>query len=175
MELDLSRVRRPSRRFGWVDRRILMDGHLAALGPIPTTLYLVLCGVADRHGVSWYSPGRLAQWVKCPPDRVLPALEALVSAGLVARTDRYVQVLDLDWFLPAPGNLTRVTARRQAPVPQARPLATARQRLAELPVDVRNQLLERARGRFARFIGGREPSQSALEAVAASLIDREVA
>lgn len=58
MDLDLSRVRRPSRRFGWIDRRIVTDGHLADLGPTDVSVYLVLCLVADRHGVSWLPTGR---------------------------------------------------------------------------------------------------------------------
>lgn len=175
MELDLSRVRRPSRRFGWVDRRVLIEGRLTVLGPVPVALYLILCVVADRHGVSWYAPGTLAGWVQCPPDRIRSALQCLAESGLVALAGRYVQILDLDLLIPAPVNLTSLRVTPVQPATDKQPLASARQQLAELPAEVRNTLLDRARGRFARFIGGREPSRSALEAVAASLIDRGAA
>lgn len=171
MELDLSRVRRPSRRFGWVDRRLLADGHVVPLGPVPITVYLLLCVVADRHGVSWYAPGTLAGWVKCPPDWIRPALESLAEARLVALADRYVQVLDLDLLVPPPALPTRLGAARPEPVTDEPPVMTARQQLERLQADVREDLLSRARARLCRLTAGREPSRSVLEAVAAGLID----
>jgi hypothetical protein len=173
MELNLSHMRRPSRRFGWVDRRLLTDGHLAPLGPVEISVYLMLCVVADCHGVSWYAPGTLAGLVKCPPNRVRRALESLADARLVALADRYVQVLDLDLLIPAPAVPTRLPATRSEPVTDAPPAMTARHRLEQLRSDVREELLGRAR--LVRLTGGREPSRSSLEAVAASLIDQEVA
>lgn len=175
MELDLSRVRRPSRRFGWVDRRVLTEGYLASLGPIPVALYLVLCVVADRHGVSWYARGTLAGWVKCPVDRIRPALERLVLAGLVALADRYVQVLDLDLLIPAPAASGRLPVVRNEPAAVEPPSMTAHEQLEQLPPDLRKELLNRARSQLVRFTGGQEPRQSALEAVAVGLIDRSAA
>lgn len=171
MELDLSRVRLPSRRFGWVDRRLFTDGHLAFLGTVPVAVYLILCVVADRHGVSWYAPGTLAGWLKCPTDQIRQALEGLARAQLVALADRYVQVLDLALVDPEPAQPARVPAVRCEPTSDRPPEVTARQRLEQLPVDIREELLKRARGRLVRVTGGREPGRSALEAVAAGLID----
>ena len=171
MELDLSRVRRPSRRFGWVDRRVLTDGRLDSLGLVPVCLYLVLCVVADRHGVSWYASATLAGLVQCPPDRIRPALDRLVRAGLVTRSDRYIQVLDLDCLMPAPAVSTALPPARQ-PTPQKPAVPTACERLAQIPPDLREELLSRARARLALFLGRKEPRRSVLEALAAGLIDQ---
>lgn len=173
MELDLSRVRRPSRRFGWVDRRVLTDGHLAPLGPVPIAVYLTLCVVADRHGVSWYAPARLAGLVKCPPDRIRPALESLVDAHLVALADRYVQVLDLDLPVPRADTSVRLSAAKPPPARDDVPREPAGDRLARLPVEVRRTLEDRARARLVRFTHGREPIKSVVEALAANLLDEE--
>ena len=130
--------------------------------------------MADRHGVSWYALGTLAGWVKCPPERIRPALESLVDARLVALADRYVQVLDLDLLVPPPALPTRLPAARREPVTDEPPAITALQQLEQLPADVRVELLGRARARLLRLTAGREPSRSVLEAVAAGLIDSGV-
>lgn len=175
MDVDLSRVRRPSKRFGWVDRRLLAEGHLASVSAVPVSLYLVLCVVADRHGVSWYAPATLAEWVKCPADRIRPALECLKASGLVALAGRHVQVLDLDLLVPAPAVRRPVGDVRREPTRDEPPTLSAHGRLEQLPADVREGLLSRARAQLVRYTRGREPSRSALEAVAAGLIDRGAA
>ena len=96
MSVDLSRVRKLPRGFGWVDARVVHEGHLAGLGPVEVVVYLALCVVADRAGVSWYRPETLARHVHHPADRVRDAIKALVRRGLIASEGRYVQVLDLD-------------------------------------------------------------------------------
>lgn len=175
MDLDLSRVRRPSRRFGWIDRRFLLEGHATSLEPVAVSLYLVLCVVADRHGVSWYGPRTLAGWTRCSAAQMTPALAQLRDAGLVAVGGRYVQVFDLDLLIPAPApsRPTRVTRREQAS--ESPPPKSAREQLDELSPDVLRTLLDRARAQLVRFTGGREPSRSVLEAVAAGLIRRGAA
>lgn len=176
MDVDLSRVRRPSRRFGWIDHRIVADGHLVALDPVETAVYLVLCVVADRHGVSWHTAGTLAAWVKVPPWRVREAVESLARRNLVAVADRYAQVLDLDLLVPAPAPPTQMPAAGTNPTPVGGvpPVEPARDRLAQVSAEVREKLLCRARARLVRVTRGREPSAGVLEAVAAGLLDEEV-
>lgn len=176
MNLDLSRVRRPSRRFGWIDHRIVTDGHLADLGPADVSVYLVLCLVADRHGVSWHSDRTLSTWVKHPPSRVREALDSLARRNLVAIEDRYVQVLDLGLLVR--GADTAVRLRVAEPPPSSAsenaPGEMVRVRLARLPTEIRKTLEDRARARLIRFTRGREPLKSAVEALAAGLLDEEV-
>lgn len=174
MEVDLSRVRRPSRRFGWVDRRLLTEGHLAPLEPVPISVYLMLCVVADRHGVSWYAPQTLAGLVKCAPDRIRPALESLADARLVACTGRYVQVLDLDPQTSRTDASVRSSTQEPTPTKDV-PCESARDRLARLSTDARKRVQDRARARLMRFTQGREPLESTVSALAASLLDEEVA
>lgn len=176
MNLDLSRVRRPSRRFGWIDRRIITDGHLAGLGPADVSVYLVLCLVADRHGVSWHSDRTLSTWVKHSPDRVRDALDSLASRNLVAIEDRYVQVLDLDLLVPGTDTSVRLPVAESSPstASENAPREMARVRLARLPTEIRKTLEDRARARLIRFARGREPIKSAVEALAATLLDEEV-
>lgn len=172
MDLDLSRVRRPSQRFGWIDRRFLVDGHSTSIGPVAVSLYMVLCVVADRHGVSWYASRTLAGWMQCPVDRIVPALARLTDAGLVAVADRYVQVLDLDLLVPAPAAGAPAPVARREEACEAPPQKSAREVLDGLPADVLEGVLGRARAQLMRLTGGREPSRSVLEAVAAGIIRR---
>lgn len=174
MDLDASRVRRPSRRFGWVDRRILHDGHLAALDGVAAALYLILCAVADRHGLSWYPVRMLATWTKRSPAQIEQALLQLARRELIAMAGPLVQVLDLDLVLPRP----KVTP---APVPVAQPgrpesrqhpqmSRSAQATLAELPAAAREAAIEQARQKLTQITNGREPSPRVVEAVAWCLI-----
>lgn len=175
MHLDASRVRRPSRRFGWVDRRIVFDGHLASLDEAETVVYLVLCVLADQHGLSWHPLSKLSAWTKQPADRVRRALAGLAQRGLLAIAGRLIQVLDLDLVVrpgphapkspPADTESGRTDSRQRPRSP-----VTAPERLALLPTAVRDDLIEQARQKLARFTNGREPSRQVLEAVACGLI-----
>lgn len=177
MDLDLSRVRRPSRWFGWIDRRILTEGHLADLSPVEVAVYLILCVLADRHGVSCYAHRTLAGWIKHPPDNIRDALASLARRNLVAMVDRYVQVVDVDLLVKEPASpaLLPAVGTNPAPVPEEPPPETARQKLVQLPAEVQEELVNRARARLIRFTQGREPLRSVVEALAASLLDEEVA
>ncbi len=175
MKLDPSRTRRPVPRFGWgwVDRRIVIKDFLNPLSRAEITVYFFLCVVADRHGMSWYSPRSMSRALKVPPDQVNEALTGLEQRNLIAIAGRLIQVLDLDTTIPDPATPAEMPA--QEPVaPLAAPLAAAaapaRDELARLPHQQREELLRRARERMASFLGAREPSTSALEAVAAGLL-----
>jgi hypothetical protein len=175
MDLDASRIRRPSRRFGWVDRRVLHDGHLAGLGRAEAAVYLVLCVAADRHGLSWHPLQTLATWTKHAPESIEQALLELARRGLVATAGPLVQVMDLDLValsrpgsagLPAPSTKSVRPENRQ----HRRSPLTAPERLALLPAAVRQALIEQARQKLTRITNGREPCQSVVEAVACGLI-----
>ena len=174
MKLDPSRTRRPIPRFGWgwVDRRIVLDGHLTPMSRTETLVYFFLCVVADRHGMSWYSPRSMARLLKEPPDQISEALTRLDRRNLIAIAGRLIQVLDLDATVPEPADAARTPAQEpaascSAPGPA---VASAHDELAGLPGQQREDLLRRARERMASFLGSKEPSASALEAVAAGLL-----
>ena len=176
MELDPSRIRRPSGRFGWgwVDRRIMCDGYLTPMSQAEVVVYFFLCLVADRHGVSWYGPRALSRLVKHSPDEIREALMALARRNLIALAGRFVQVLDVEGAVPEPAEPTTRSAPEVAPslppsVPPPDP-ASASEELARLPHQQREDLLRHARERMARFLGFREPNASALAAVAVGLL-----
>lgn len=176
MKLDPSRTRRPTPRFGWgwVDRRIVLDGYLKPMSRTEVLVYFFLCVVADRHGMSWYSPRAMARLVKEPPDQISEALISLGRRNLVALAGRFIQVLELDTGLPVPGPAlppgATIQPREDSLSEPALAGPSACDELARLPHQQREELLRRARERMATFLGTREPSISALEAVAAGLL-----
>lgn len=102
------KVRTISGSFGWVDHRLLRDGHLARLRPIEAALYMFLVLAADRQGISYYRLesigsrlGRLS-W-----HDIREARERLVALGLIAfaphsahEANGVYQVLPLDGLAP---------------------------------------------------------------------------
>jgi hypothetical protein len=172
VDFDGARIRRPSKGFGWVDHRIVKGGYLEAMGPGEASVYLLLCVVADRYGISFYRGGKLARLLNRPAATIEPALANLCQMGLIAISGRYVQVLDVDEIErarrphpTAPGPAARHTP--SAPAESAsEPAAVI---LARLPAPVRDDLLDRARQRLSRFLGSQAPRAVALEALAVAL------
>jgi hypothetical protein len=180
MDLDLSRVRHLSRRFGWVDRRIFWDGHLARMSQVEVAVYLVLCVVADRNGLCWCTRKTLAAQTKHSVGHVQEALRSLTARGLIAVQGRFIQVLDIENATaviheqePVPAQ-TSVTDSQNQTAPVSPCHETAAVVLARLDPDRREELLKRARTKMSRFLGCREPLVSAVEAVAAGLLDEGV-
>lgn len=175
MSVDLAFVRRPRGGFGWVDHRIVSEGHLERLGRTETALYLVLCVVADRHGLSWYHPRRLARLIKAEPQAVESALISLASRGLVGLDGRYVQVLDLP---EKPGDSRVLTERSPGLVVSApeqgekAPPQDARERFERLDEAERAQLKARAAAELTALRGGRASHSRTVEALAISYLTR---
>ncbi len=175
--LDPLLVRRPSKSFGWVDHRIITGGYLDRLGPGEAAVYLVLCVVADRHGISFYRPETIGRLLKCPGAMVRSTLGALAAQGLIAASGRYVQVRDLDDVgrppaRPAPTTTPTPGATDSPPAPEP-PAESAAEVLARLPAPVREAYLARARHRLSRFLGPREPAATVVAATAAALWRQE--
>jgi hypothetical protein len=102
------RLRRISGSFGWVDHRLLRDGHLARLGPVEAALYLFLVLAADRQGISYYRLESIGQRLgRLSWHDVRQARERLVARGLIAFAPHsehdpngVYQVLPLDGLAP---------------------------------------------------------------------------
>ena len=177
MSVDPTRIRRPSRGFGWIDHRVLSGGYLAMLDCTQIATYCTLCLVADRHGISFYRPESLARIVKRPTVVVVSALAELARHQLIACEGRYVQVRDLDEVVnsaPPAAASTTIPPRAQVSATASEESAeTAEVTLARLPLSERERLFKRARERFERFMGKREPSVGALAAVAVGILREE--
>ena len=90
-----SRVRRPpATGWSWVDRRFVRD-HMAHLSREATLLYFILCAVADKHGMSFYSDGTLAVMLHVPLSTLVQARDELLARDLIAHEARFTQVLSL--------------------------------------------------------------------------------
>ena len=175
--LEPRRVRYPKGAYGWIDLRIVTGGHLEALGPDAALVYLFLCTVGNRSGISFWSRARIAKMLNLTSVKVDGALATLIAADLIAANDRVVQVL------PVPDGCRqhlgaqdaalqsvegRLATRTQSPDPtQTQPIPN----LVEPDVsdaDIRAYEAQ-ARGRIARFYGSREPSAGVVRALARSL------
>lgn len=104
------RVRRiGGRGFGWIDARINSEGWLGVLTPADIAVYVFLCLVADRQGVSWYRRDRIRQALGIGEQEVYVALRRLGELDLVAyrpfgrhASEGFHQVLELPPGGPPP-------------------------------------------------------------------------
>lgn len=174
MKFDSTRERLPTHGFGWVDRRVLTQGHLARLSRAEGAVYLLLCVVGDRRGISYYSPSSLAKLVKHAEPAVRDALATLRERRFIAQEGRFFQVLPLEAVTtPAPGVSAVLSDTRCAG--QAAPASTpvsapsAEEILDRLPTPERERWLAAARAQLARFTGSREVSPAVVRSLAAGL------
>ncbi len=89
------RVRKIPAGFGWIDRRILHDGHLASLDSSAILLYYFLTTVADVEGLSFWADPTVSALLKIPLAQVVGSRDRLVASSLVAFRYPLYQVLSL--------------------------------------------------------------------------------
>lgn len=162
--LEPRRIRYPKGAYGWVDLRIVTEGYLQALDPSSALTYLFLCTVGNREGISFWSRSRMARTLNLSPEAVDASLRALAGAGLIAVTERVVQVL------PVPA---RGASQPAAPPPPTPPPITAPPSSTQAHREPNEaEILDHeagARARIARFYGTRKPSADVVRALARSL------
>lgn len=90
------RRRRVPEGFGWVDHRLVRDGHFMNCDDGALALYLFLITVGNADGVSWYSDESLSVQLNCGESEVAGRRRRLVDAGLIAWRRPVCQVLDLN-------------------------------------------------------------------------------
>lgn len=87
------RLRRPpSTGWSWLDRRFLRE-HAEHLSREAVSLYMFLCGVADKHGVSFYGDETLATRLRLTKVVLQQAREELLARDLIAHQLPLIQVL----------------------------------------------------------------------------------
>lgn len=175
--LEPRRIRYPKGAYGWVELRIVTEGHLRGLGPEAALVYLFLCTVGNREGISFWSRARISQMLNLTPEEVDTALATLITADLIAANDRIVQVL------PVPDGCRRHLDAPHGPhdSQKARPTdkvgshATTRVQINSEPAEpaVSDDEIRahepQARAHIARFYGTRQPSTGVVRALARSL------
>jgi hypothetical protein len=89
------RVRRPPREgFFWVDRRFYRE-HADHLSRDAVQLYVFLCSVSDRHGLSYWREESTAARLRVTMPLVVRAREELLARDLLAHEPPLTQVLSL--------------------------------------------------------------------------------
>lgn len=89
------RTRRIPKGFGWIDHRVVRDGHLRECSTDAVALYLVLVTVADQDGLSYYGGSLLCATLGWSRIRLEKARGNLQEADLVAWSDPIYQVLEV--------------------------------------------------------------------------------
>jgi hypothetical protein len=140
-------------------------------------VYLFLCTVGNRAGISFWSRARIAQMLNLTPVEIDDALARLIRADLIAANDRIVQVL------PVPDGCRRHVGAHDSPQQSVDGgLATKAQSQPTTPTQPVPELVPpvvsddeirvyeaQARRHIARFYGSREPSAGIVRALARSL------
>ncbi len=90
-----NRLRRIPAGFGWVDHRLLRNGHMRGCSPDALALYLVLVTAADQEGLSYYGDSLLCTLLGWSRGRLENARKTLCDADLLAWSSPLYQVLEL--------------------------------------------------------------------------------
>jgi hypothetical protein len=96
------RVRRIDGSFGWIDHRLLRDGHLEGLTLTDLAVYVFLVLAADRNGVSFYRKDVISRKLDIGWGDFAEAKRRLIERRLIAfrpyspvEVDGFYQVLPL--------------------------------------------------------------------------------
>jgi hypothetical protein len=89
------RIRRIDGGFGFIPHRFLTDGFLASLEQKEILLYLFLCLVSDRHGLSFYSSDAICSLLHLTLEELHDSTDGLIEKDLIAFDGTIYQVLDL--------------------------------------------------------------------------------
>ena len=99
-------VRDPVGSFGWLEDRLLHDGHLARLGAGGVAVLTLLALAADRQGASFYGRARMAERLGLSATQIDEGLTRLLALNLVAFRPWRQGATDGVWqLLPVPTSL----------------------------------------------------------------------
>jgi hypothetical protein len=112
------RVRTVPAGFGWVDRRVIREGHFDALDSSAILLYYFLTTVADAQGLSYWADPTVGRILKLSPSHVVGARDRLVRSGLIAYRHPLYQVLALPAATTAALSTPPAAPRAARPTPE---------------------------------------------------------
>lgn len=108
-------VRDPVGSFGWLEDRLLHDGHLARLGAEGVAVMTLLALAADRKGASFYGRARMAERLGFSSGQIDEGLRRLLALDLVAFRPWRDGAADGVWqLLPVPTSITQRLRRSSA-------------------------------------------------------------
>jgi hypothetical protein len=88
-------IRRIDGGFSFIPHCFVADGFLATLNQRQLLLYLFLCLVSDRNGLSFYSYDAICSLLELSLDQYIEARDGLIKKDLIAFDGTLFQVLDL--------------------------------------------------------------------------------
>ena len=92
---DPNRVRRIDGGFSFIPHRFLTDGFLETLNQKELLLYLFLCLVSDRYGLSFYAYDAICSLLQLSLDNYIEARACLIKKDLIDFNGTIFQVLEL--------------------------------------------------------------------------------
>ena len=93
--LEPKRLRKIDGGFSFIPHRFLSEGFLASLDQKQLLLYLFLCLVSDRHGLSFYSYDAICSLLELTLEEYMEARDGLIEKDLIDFDGTIFQVLDL--------------------------------------------------------------------------------
>jgi hypothetical protein len=93
--INPDRLRHIEGGFAFIPHRFISDGFLSSLNQKELLLYLFLCLVSDRNGLSYYSYDAICSLLELSLDEYLEARDSLIKRDLIAFEGALFQVLDL--------------------------------------------------------------------------------
>ena len=93
--LKPGRLRRIEGGFSFIPHRFISDGFLSRLSQKELLLYLFLCLVSDRNGLSFYSYDVICSLLEICIDEYIIARDGLIKKDLIAFDGTLFQVLKL--------------------------------------------------------------------------------
>lgn len=93
--LQSARLRHIPKGFGWVDHRLLRDGHIRNCSSDALALYLVLICASDGQGLSYYGDGLVCSLLGWSRGRLESARKCLVDHDLLAWEAPLYQLLEV--------------------------------------------------------------------------------
>ena len=93
--INREKIRNLQGSFAWIPHAFMRKGFWNSLSQKELLLYLFLVLVSDRHGMSYYSFGRICKMLKMHTDDYICARNELMNKELIAFDGYFFQVLSL--------------------------------------------------------------------------------
>jgi hypothetical protein len=93
--LDPTRIRHIEGGFSFIPHRFLTDGFIDTLNQKELLLYIFLCIVSDRYGLSFYAYDAICSILQLSLDNYIEARDCLIKKGLIDFDGTIFQVLEL--------------------------------------------------------------------------------
>lgn len=93
--LNPDRLRRIDGGFSFIPHRFVSDDFLSSLSQKELLLYLFLCLVSDRNGLSYYSYEAICSLLQLTVDEYIGGRDGLIKKDLIAFDGTLFQVLNL--------------------------------------------------------------------------------